>query len=157
MSLLTGIFCRQIYTRSPTSKIAKIATPKPKYTSPTLTLADGSEFYTIESDHPIKNDRELPPVVISKNVEKKEKHLTEQDFEDIRRLRSEDPFKYSVSRLAKMFNCSRLAISAYAPAPQSKLQFEIDKRNYELESKRYLARRKELRNLQSSYNSTWTA
>jgi hypothetical protein len=45
-------------------------------------------------------------------------HLTREDAEEIRRLRAEDPVKWSVNRLAEKFKCSEVFITICTPAPR---------------------------------------
>lgn len=101
------------------------------------------------------NENTLPPAVGQKPEYTTQ--LTEQDFQQIRELRQSDPHKYSVIKLSKMFKCSRLAISAYAPAPIEKRKADAAARETELLANRHLLRRQQLRDLQKLYKSEWTA
>ncbi|KAI9847124.1 MAG: hypothetical protein M1838_001007 [Thelocarpon superellum] len=56
----------------------------------------------------------LPPPV--RKAYEKRYHLTEQDMAEIRRLRTEDPEKWSRDRLAKHFDCSALFVGIVCEA-----------------------------------------
>lgn len=62
----------------------------------------------------------LPPPVTKPQPTKY--HLTEVDLEEMRRLRAEDPMKWSVGKLATKFDCSPLFVSAATSglAPEKK-------------------------------------
>ncbi|KAF6832535.1 54S ribosomal protein L20, mitochondrial [Colletotrichum plurivorum] len=45
-------------------------------------------------------------------------HLTKDDVAEIRRLRAEDPVKWSVTALARKFDCSEVFITICTPAPR---------------------------------------
>ncbi|KAK2612382.1 hypothetical protein QQS21_001646 [Conoideocrella luteorostrata] len=45
-------------------------------------------------------------------------HLKEEDVEEIRRLRAEDPIKWSVGKLAQKFDCSDVFVKMVAPASE---------------------------------------
>lgn len=53
-------------------------------------------------------DHSLPPAL--KPVYEKSYHLGTQDFDRMRQLRAEDPYKWSVKALAKEFACSGVAV-----------------------------------------------
>ncbi|KFH45045.1 54S ribosomal protein-like protein [Hapsidospora chrysogenum ATCC 11550] len=46
-------------------------------------------------------------------------NLTAKDLEEMRRLRNEDPLKWSVGALAQKFDCSRIIVKIAAPPPES--------------------------------------
>jgi hypothetical protein len=56
------------------------------------------------------NTGRLPPPVSPRELREKQHHLTLQDVEEIRRLRAEDPIKYSVGALADKYKCTKLFI-----------------------------------------------
>ncbi|TDZ26846.1 54S ribosomal protein L20 [Colletotrichum orbiculare MAFF 240422] len=49
-------------------------------------------------------------------------HLTREDVEELRRLRNEDPVKWSVSALARKFDCSETFVTICTPAPREHKQ-----------------------------------
>lgn len=56
-------------------------------------------------------------------------HLTKDDVAEIRRLRAENPAKWSVNRLAKKFDCSEVFITICTPAPREhkeRLERKVD-------------------------------
>jgi len=69
----------------------------------TKSLLAGTPAFT-----PSGKERLAPPV--RKPYEKKY-HLTTADFEEMRRLRGEDPLAWSVKKLAKKFDCSGILVS----------------------------------------------
>ena len=68
----------------------------------------------------------LPPAV--RPVYEKKYHLKQADIEEIKRLRAEDPRKWTRVRLAEKFECSQFFVSLCCSAPQIK-----DERQAELE------------------------
>ncbi|KAI4720464.1 hypothetical protein E4T48_03366 [Aureobasidium sp. EXF-10727] len=69
----------------------------------------------------------LPPAV--RPVYEKKYHLKEADIEEIRRLRAEDPRKWTRVRLAEKFECSQFFVSlcCSAPAIKDERQAELEK------------------------------
>ncbi|GAB0133265.1 heat shock protein 30 family protein B homeolog f [Epichloe bromicola] len=62
-------------------------------------------------------DADLPPQMRYKRRTARY-HLTEEDVEEIRRLRAEDPIRWSVGKLAAKFECSEVFVKIVAPASQ---------------------------------------
>ncbi|KAG6012421.1 hypothetical protein E4U54_007545 [Claviceps lovelessii] len=60
-------------------------------------------------------EAELPPMMSYKRRTARY-HLTEDDVEEIRRLRAEDPITWSVGKLAAKFDCSDVFVKMVAPA-----------------------------------------
>ncbi|KAK8150603.1 hypothetical protein G3M48_000821 [Beauveria asiatica] len=59
-------------------------------------------------------------------------HLTAEQVQEMRRLRSEDPLTWSVIALARKYNCSQVFVQIAAPAPAShKAWLENQKRKQE--------------------------
>ena len=52
----------------------------------------------------------------------KKYHLREKEFEEIRRLRAEDPVTWSRSKLAEKFGCSQFFVGMIAPNEDKRLQ-----------------------------------
>lgn len=70
------------------------------------------------------------PVVKKWAWEQKPHHVTAEQVEEIRRLRTEDPVKNSVHKLASKYNCSALFIRMCVQAPEehkAKVKEEEDK------------------------------
>ena len=68
----------------------------------------------------------LPP--LSRKVQKEKKHhLKPEDMEEIRRLRRQDPYKWTRKTLAEKFECSQFFIGLVAEATPEKKQMESDK------------------------------
>ncbi|TAQ89380.1 hypothetical protein B7494_g2264 [Chlorociboria aeruginascens] len=66
----------------------------------------------------------LPPPIQRPKPDLQRHHLSEADVEEIRRLRTENPEKWSRNKLAKKFNCSSLFIVSICEAPESKQELE---------------------------------
>lgn len=62
-------------------------------------------------------DADLPPQMRYKRRTARY-HLKEEDVEEIRRLRAEDPIRWSVGKLAAKFECSEVFVKIVAPASQ---------------------------------------
>ncbi|PHH81073.1 hypothetical protein CDD80_3355 [Ophiocordyceps camponoti-rufipedis] len=54
-------------------------------------------------------------------------HLDENALVEMRRLRAEDPIKWSVGHIAKKFDCSPIFVSMVAPAPPGHIAWLKDK------------------------------
>ena len=67
----------------------------------------------------------LPPLTHRVRSEKKH-HLTLKEIEEIRKLRSEDPYKWTRKVLAEKFDCSQFFVGMVAEAPESKKREEIE-------------------------------
>ncbi|ROT41429.1 hypothetical protein SODALDRAFT_271197 [Sodiomyces alkalinus F11] len=63
-------------------------------------------------------DAGLPPALDFPSRNNPRYHLTREDVAEIRRLRAEDPARWSVNRLAKKFDCSEVFITICTPAPR---------------------------------------
>ena len=63
----------------------------------------------------------------NKEVAFKRVTFAPEQIKEIRELRSSDPWKYTVSTLAKLYNTNGRHISAIAPAPPSYIQDRIEK------------------------------
>jgi hypothetical protein len=64
----------------------------------------------------------LPPQMKYKGREPKY-HLKPEHIQEMRRLRNEDPLKWSNAALAKKFECSRMFVLMAAPAPKEHLEW----------------------------------
>ncbi|PHH64232.1 hypothetical protein CDD81_4846 [Ophiocordyceps australis] len=69
---------------------------------------------------------DLPPAMRYRRREPNY-HLEEKEMKEMRRLRTEDPIKWSVGQLAKKFNCSPVFVSMVAPAPPGHLTWLREK------------------------------
>ena len=63
----------------------------------------------------------LPPSVRERS--EKKYHLGEQDIKEIRRLRTEDPNKWTQNKLAEKFQCSQFFIGMVSKAPKERLEW----------------------------------
>ncbi|KAL2758131.1 hypothetical protein ACRALDRAFT_2072907, partial [Sodiomyces alcalophilus JCM 7366] len=63
-------------------------------------------------------EADLPPALDLPSRNNPRYHLTREDVAEIRRLRAEDPVRWSVNRLAKKFDCSEVFITICTPAPR---------------------------------------
>ena len=107
--------------------------PSPYHTPPAFlpvndprrTLLSQSFAQNNPYNDPSKN---LPPPL--RKPSERKYHLKPEDFEEIRRLRAEDPFKWNRISLAKRFDCSQSFIGMVAQASKERIESErarIDK------------------------------
>lgn len=80
-------------------------------------------------------DRRLPPPI--RAPYEKKYHLSAGDIEQIRRLRTEDPFTWTRTKLAEKFNCSQFFVGMVSEISkevkeQQKQTMENDQRNWSL-------------------------
>ncbi|QUC23297.1 uncharacterized protein UV8b_07538 [Ustilaginoidea virens] len=61
------------------------------------------------------SEADLPPLMKYKRRTARY-HLTQEDIDEIRRLRAQDPIEWSVGRLARKFDCSDVFVKMVAPA-----------------------------------------
>ncbi|KAL2816346.1 mitochondrial ribosomal protein subunit L20-domain-containing protein [Aspergillus granulosus] len=98
-----------------------------------------------------QNSDALPSVF--KSMPEKKYHLTREDVEEIRKLRSSDPMTWSRWKLAKRFNCSPLFIAqACEASPQKK---EIQRQVLEAVQSRWGAKRRMAREDRELRKETW--
>ncbi|TEY70305.1 hypothetical protein BOTCAL_0107g00190 [Botryotinia calthae] len=69
----------------------------------------------------------LPPPVNPKELKYERHHLSEKDVAEIRRLRAEEPEKWTRLQLAKKFNCSSIFIGMITEASAEKRDLEKEK------------------------------
>lgn len=71
---------------------------------------------TALSGAPTRSKVPLPPPVTKDGSLKYEKkyHLTAEDFDEMRRLRQDDPYTWTRNKLAERFNCSPLLVMMVA-------------------------------------------
>ncbi|KAG8418455.1 hypothetical protein J3459_006011 [Metarhizium acridum] len=67
-------------------------------------------------------EADLPPKMRYKHRNPRY-NLQEEDVAEMRRLRAEDPIKWSVGKLAQRFDCSEVFVKMAAPAPQEHLEW----------------------------------
>ncbi|KAK5992212.1 YmL20 [Cladobotryum mycophilum] len=65
-------------------------------------------------------EEDLPPAMRYKRRDPRY-HLKREHIEEMRRLRNEDPLKWSVGHLAQKFDCSPIFVQMAAPAPAEHL------------------------------------
>lgn len=69
----------------------------------------------------------LPPPVDPKQLKYQKHHLSEKDVAEIRRLRADDPEKWTRLQLSKKFNCSSIFIGMITEASTEKRELERQK------------------------------
>ncbi|KAI9800698.1 MAG: hypothetical protein M1825_004020 [Sarcosagium campestre] len=112
------------------------------------------ELYTssLISDISDAPDQTTLPPAVSKPYEKKY-HLTEKDFEEIRRLRKEDPVQWTRSKLAKKFECSQLFVGFLCEASREhKAKEEL---KTDLVKSRWGRKRREARDDRTKRRESW--
>ena len=129
-------------TSDPRRKLHSLATSS-SATSPS-TPANASS-----TDPSIAAQRMPPPV---RPQYEKKYHLQPEQIEEIRRLRAEDPRKWTRVRLAEKFECSQFFVSLCCCAPEIKA--EQDKELAEIK-KRWGRRKTEAREERQARKSLW--
>ncbi|KAL3458487.1 mitochondrial ribosomal protein subunit L20-domain-containing protein [Aspergillus heterothallicus] len=108
------------------------------------TLRNDASYNSLNADA-------LPSVF--KSLPEKKYHLTREDVEEIRKLRSTDPLTWSRWKLAKRFNCSPLFIAqACEASPQKK---EIQRHVLEAVQSRWGAKRRMAREDRELRKESW--
>ena len=92
---------------------------------PRRELLSASYQHANPHNDPGKN---LPPSIRERS--EKKYHLREKEIEEIRRLRTQDPNKWTQNKLAEKFQCSQFFIGMISKAPKERLvraQKELEK------------------------------
>lgn len=76
---------------------------------------------------PAMTTTRLPPVIQKFKPVGIKHHLTDADIEEIRRLRTADPYQWNVTKLARKFNCSTFFVKMCCEAPEEKKELERQK------------------------------
>lgn len=103
--------------------------PSPYHTPPAFLPPNDPRRKLLAQSHSHANpyespDRRLPPYIKNHKPYEKKYHLGEKEFEEIRRLRAEDPVKWSRSKLAEKFGCSQFFAGMVAPNDEKARQEE---------------------------------
>ncbi|KZW00915.1 hypothetical protein EXIGLDRAFT_111959 [Exidia glandulosa HHB12029] len=94
--------------------------PPPSMPTPeSLTTAPASPLLRRPARTP-RQPPQLPPPVSGKLPEQKKYHLTAEQINEIRRLRAEDPVKYSRSALAKRFDTTSWFVATVSKVPKER-------------------------------------
>jgi len=108
--------------------------PSPYHTPPVFLPPNDPRRKLLAQSHSHANpydqpDRRLPPMLTGHRPYEKKYHLREKEIEEIRRLRTEDPFKWTRTKLAEKFDCSQFFVGMVCPASKEKM----DKHDEEIE------------------------
>jgi hypothetical protein len=95
-----------------------------------------------------------PLAPITGRVPEKKYHLTEKDFDEMRRLRREDPAKWNVTGLSKKFDCVKTVVM-YATAYIANEQRENQKRVTEYVRSRWGVKRRVAREDRALRKERW--
>jgi hypothetical protein len=122
------------------------------YHTPTKFLPASDLRKMLRQDTPDASaDQEFTPVL--KKPSEKKYHLTPTDIDEIRKLRLEDPMMWSVSKLAKRFDCSQVFIRTVCSAgPQKR---EIQKQVLEAVKSRWGVKRRMAREDRQLRKEAW--
>ena len=104
--------------------------PSPDQTPPLFLPTSDPRKTLLAQSHTFNNPyasgaRPLPPPVRALAPEEKKYHLSEEDISEIRRLRAEDPWEWTVPRLAEKFGCSKIFINIAAPASTERREWGL--------------------------------
>ncbi|CAD6569237.1 MAG: hypothetical protein ASARMPREDX12_002264 [Alectoria sarmentosa] len=99
--------------------------PSPYHTPPVFLPVNDPRRTLLAQSHQHANpydkpDKPLPPVLHKHKPYEKKYHLRQEEIEEIRRLRSKDPYKWTRAKLAEKFECSQFFIGMVAEAPSEK-------------------------------------
>lgn len=102
--------------------------PSPYHTPPAFLPADDPRrtlhSQTFTHYNPYRDPTQpLPPLTRTASPPKKY-HLKPADFEEIRRLRAEDPFTWTRKKLAEKYGCSQFFVGMVAETTEKKKKFE---------------------------------
>lgn len=82
-------------------------------------LEDGSVFISrVPLNSQNQSFDELPPPL--KPIKKKSYHLTQEQINEIKQLREQDPIKWTRKKLAEKFECSQFYIGIVAPISEER-------------------------------------
>ncbi|KAF8322456.1 hypothetical protein DL93DRAFT_2071215 [Clavulina sp. PMI_390] len=112
-----------IHRPPPTTPTPHSLTTAPS--SPLLSSSSSPSPSSLVAPSTPSSSSHLPPVVGSGPPEKRY-HLTPQQIGAMRHLRAEDPAHWTVSRLAKKFNCTPAFVQITAPASKAR-KVELEK------------------------------
>ena len=93
----------------------------------------------------------LPPPL--EKPRQKTYHLTAADIAEIRRLRAEDPFKYTRKMLAEKFKCTEFFVGMCAPANEERMEWA--KANLEVAKGRWGPKRTRAREERTMRRELW--
>ena len=102
--------------------------PSPYHTPPAFLPAHDPRRNLLSQSHLHGNpyidpSRRLPP--LARKVQKEKKyHLTPKEIEEIRSLRTQDPWTWTRKKLAEKFECSQFFVGMVAEAPVAKKESE---------------------------------
>jgi len=83
----------------------------------------------------------------------KKYHLREKEIEEIRRLRTEDPNRWTMNKLADKFQCSQFFIGMVAKAPKERI--ELAKKDLETVQRKWGQRRTHAREDRQKRRELW--
>ncbi|TKA30807.1 hypothetical protein B0A50_02527 [Salinomyces thailandicus] len=120
--------------------------------APTKTANPPSTPGTSTAVPPTPNDSTSPALPAVRPQYTKKYHLTPAQVEEIRRLREEDPRKWTRVRLAEKFECSQFFVGLCCSAPQIK---EAQDRELEEIKRRWGRRKTEAREARAERKKLW--
>ena len=99
--------------------------PSPYHTPPVFLPPNDPRRALLAQSHKHANPydqpgRHLPPIIPKHRPYEKKYHLGQKEIEEIRRLRSEDPYKWTRAKLAEKFECSQFFVGMVAEASAEK-------------------------------------
>ncbi|KAM0795275.1 mitochondrial ribosomal protein subunit L20-domain-containing protein [Usnea florida] len=99
--------------------------PSPYHTPPVFLPPNDPRRTLLAQSHQHANPydqpgRHLPPIVHKHRPYEKKYHLGQKEIEEIRRLRTEDPYKWTRAKLAEKFECSQFFVGMVAEASAEK-------------------------------------
>lgn len=134
---------------SPTTPPSSTPASPPEPSSALHSIAASRAQQPSSPLHPIATSHALPPV---RPIYEKRYHVTESQIEEIRRLRAEDPRKWTRVRLAEHFSCSQFFVSLCCSSPEMAREQE---RKLEEVKKRWGRRKTEAREDRLTRKSSW--
>ncbi|GBC02611.1 hypothetical protein RclHR1_04700013 [Rhizophagus clarus] len=142
LSLNRILFIRT-YTAKKPIKISKSSAPIYEKKE----LEDGSIFISrVPLNSQNQSFDELPPPL--KPIKKKSYHLTQEQINEIKQLREQDPIKWTRKNLAEKFECSQFYIGIVAPVTEERrieLEEEYNQKINEMGWKKRFVRNERVR------------
>jgi len=132
--------------------------PSPYHTPPAFLPPNDPRRKLLAQSHSHANpydqpDRRLPPIIKNHKPYEKKYHLREKDLEEIRKLRTGDPTKWTRTRLAEKFGCSQFFVGLVCQASKEKL--DKDKEELEHIKERWGRRRRYAREDRAKRRVLW--
>ena len=160
-------FPRNIPRPPPPSGTEVFSTPSmtlyhsPPASAPSYKIPPGSFIPKTAQSEPVRVlhplDRQLPPPLNTKTKRQKTYNLTQEDLDEMRRLRNHpDPMqRKSRNELAEMFQCSQFFVGIAAPLSEAEVEKVLEQKAEERNN--WGPRKRFFRDLRQKRRAEWTS